>query len=394
MVFRRTFVLFIGLSLMLASCNTKTAMQRAVTHDLEVAGVQLSALTELYDTASVFPRSWSDGIYSDKNFKDWTSGFLPGSLWLYAEMSGKEDYADRARRITAKLKDIPFYNRTHDLGFMVLCSYGRQWLSDRDSVSREAVIQASKTLIGRFDPQVGAIRSWDWGDWNYPVIIDNMMNLEMLFVASELTGDPVYRDIAVRHADKTLENHFRPDASSWHVVSYNNDGTIERKQTHQGYSDDSRWARGQAWGLYGYTVCYRYTKDSRYIEQACRIAAMIMEAVKTSDAIPYWDYDDPEIPDAPRDASAAAITASALLELQGMVEDAALQKDYTDYATRILSSLSSPEYLAEPLSNGFFILKHATGDLPSGVEIDAAINYADYYFLEALQRYSDLQRQH
>ena len=155
MFFRRTFVLFIGLSLMLASCNTKTAMQRAVTHDLEAAGVQLSALTELYDTASVFPRSWSDGIYSDKNFKDWTSGFLPGSLWLYAEMSGKEDYADRARRITAKLKDIPFYNRTHDLGFMVLCSYGRQWLSDRDSVSREAVIQASKTLIGRFDPQVG-----------------------------------------------------------------------------------------------------------------------------------------------------------------------------------------------------------------------------------------------
>jgi hypothetical protein len=160
-----------------------------------------------------------------------------------------------------------------------------------------------------------------------------------------LTGDPVYRDIAVRHADKTLENHFRPDASSWHVVSYNNDGTIERKQTHQGYSDDSRWARGQAWGLYGYTVCYRYTKDSRYIEQACRIAAMIMEAVKTSDAIPYWDYDDPDIPHA-------------------------------------------------PLSNGFFILKHATGDLPSGVEIDAAINYADYYFLEALQRYKALQRQH
>ena len=243
------------------------------------------------DTTSGTLRSWDGKNYRVQPHSDWTCGFYPGSLWLYYQLSGKEEYSDMARKYTARLNDIPYLTDTHDLGFMVFCSYGKQYECLQDSSSVSAILQAAESLASRFDERVGLIRSWDFGPWNYPVIIDNMMNLEMLFVASELTGDPVYRDIAVRHADKTLENHFRPDASSWHVVSYNNDGTIERKQTHQGYSDDSRWARGQAWGLYGYTVCYRYTKDSRYIEQACRIAAMIMEAVKTSDAIPYWDYD-------------------------------------------------------------------------------------------------------
>ena len=358
----------------------------ALARDLDVAGTQFAALSALYEKVPVLPRSWENGKYWDIKPFDWTSGFFPGSLWLYADITGKKEYADYARLFTARLKDVPFYKKTHDLGFMVLCSYGRQWLADRDSVSREAIIQASKTLIGRFDPKVGAIRSWDWGKWNYPVIIDNMMNLEMLFVASELTGDLVYRDIAVRHADKTLANHFRPDASSWHVVSYNADGSVECKQTHQGYSDDSRWARGQAWGLYGFTVCYRYTHDPRYLDQACRIADMIIGEVKTEDAIPWWDYDAPDIPSAPRDASAAAITASALLELQGMVPPAS-QKRYLDYAKRILASLSSSEYLAEPLSNGFFILKHSTGNAPGDSEVDVPLNYADYYFLEALQRY-------
>lgn len=367
-------------------------MAKTLACDLETSGAQLKAMAAAYyDNSTTFPRSWAEGEYLDKPYSDWTCGFFPGSLWLFYEMSGKEEYASLARHYTEKVKEAPFYTHTHDLGFMVMNSYGKQYASDKDSTAKAAVIQASKSLAARFDPQIGAIRSWDFGAWNYPVIIDNMMNLEMLFVASELTGDPHFREIAIKHADTTLENHFRDDASSWHVVSYNDDGSVESKGTFQGYGPNSRWARGQAWGLYGYTLCHRFTAEERYLAQAQRIAEMIMQDVKTEDAIPYWDYDAPGIPAESRDASAAAITASALLELQGMVgaEDS---RRYQDYAKKILSSLSGPVYLAKPSENGCFILKHSTGAAPFASEIDVPLNYADYYFLEAIQRYAALQK--
>ena len=385
---KRTFIY--SLLVLSLACTQAPDLRKDLARDLGVAGIQLQGLASLYDTCSVFPRAWSDGVYADKNYFDWTCGFFPGSLWIYYEMTGIPAYAESARRFTAKIAEIPFYPKTHDLGFMVLCSYGRQWDNDRDSLSKAAVIQASRTLAGRFNPKIGAIRSWDFGKWNYPVIIDNMMNLEMLFRASELTGDPSFREIAIRHAEKTLENHFREDMSSWHVVSYNDDGTVESKETYQGFADDSRWARGQAWGLYGYTVCYRYTGDRRYLDQARRIAGMIIREVKTDDAIPYWDYDAAGIPDEPRDASAAAITASALLELQGMVESHDSQM-FTAYAERILHALSSKNYLASAGENGFFILKHSTGAAPFNSEVDVPLIYADYYFLEAIQRYASLK---
>ena len=373
------------------SCQCKdTDMGKMIRNDLEVAGEQLSCLAEMYRDATVFPRSWKDGQYYDKDYSDWTSGFIPGSLWLYYEMTGDKRFAEQARIFTAKLKDVPFIESTHDLGFMVLNSYGRQYENDRDSVSLSALVSASNSLIKRFDERIGAIRSWDFGEWNYPVIIDNMMNLEMLFRVSELTGNPVYREVAVRHAETTLKNHFRDDASSYHVVSYNDDGSVERKCTYQGYSDSSHWARGQAWGLYGYTLCYRYTGEKRYLQQAMRIARMIEDQVLSQDAIPWWDYDDPSIPDAPKDASAAAVTASALLELQGMVS-CAEGAEWVNYAIRILTSLSGEEYLSAPGENGFFVLRHSTGAAPFDSEIDVPLNYADYYFLEALQRLSKLK---
>lgn len=391
MILNRKTLIFAFLTVTAAlSCCRQPDMTKAFARDLEVAGSQLSRMAEAYDTATVFARSWSDGVFTEKTYRDWTCGFFPGSLWLYYEMSGNAEFAEMARHFTAKVRDVPKMTNTHDLGFMVLCSYGRQWHSDRDSISAAAVIQASKMLISRFNPGIGAIRSWDFGEWNYPVIIDNMMNLEMLFQASEMTGDPVYREVAVLHADKTINNHFREDTSSWHVVSYNDDGSVECKETYQGFSANSRWARGQAWGLYGYTVCYRYTSEPRYLDQARSIADMIISQVKTSDAIPYWDYDAPGIPNEPRDASAAAITASALLELQGMVEGAAREK-YLAYAAKILSALSSPDYLAEPGANGFFVLRHSTGAAPFDSEVDTPLNYADYYFLEAIQRYAALK---
>lgn len=360
-----------------------------IDKDLKRAGEQLSLMSERFDTAAVTPRSWDNGVYKLLP-KDWTCGFFPGVYWLYYQLTGDKTIEKEALKFTARLSDIPAIKTTHDLGFMVFCSYGKQYEVEKDSVSAAAIVEASNSLISRFDPSIGLIRSWNFGKWNYPVIIDNMMNLEMLFWASEYTGNPQYRDIAIKHADKTMENHFREDNSSYHVVSYNNDGTVESKGTHQGYSDSSSWSRGQAWALYGYTLCYRFTKDNRYLEQSENIATLIIDNKTTpKDHIPYWDYDAPNIPDEPRDASAAAVTASALLELQLYV-DKNLAKIYKDYAASIIRSLSSPEYLADKGDNGFFILKHSTGAASLGSEIDVPLVYADYYFLEALKRYREL----
>lgn len=382
------YILISFLAPIIASCAGNN-INSLIDKDLKRAGEQLSLMSERFDTAAVTPRSWDNGVYKLLP-KDWTCGFFPGVYWLYYQLTGDKAMEEEALKFTARLSDIPAIKTTHDLGFMVFCSYGKQYEVEKDSISAAAIVEASNSLISRFDPSIGLIRSWNFGKWNYPVIIDNMMNLEMLFWASEYTGNPQYRDIAIKHADKTMENHFREDNSSYHVVSYNNDGTVESKGTHQGYSDSSSWSRGQAWALYGYTLCYRFTKDNRYLEQSENIATLIIDNKTTpKDHIPYWDYDAPNIPDEPRDASAAAVTASALLELQLYV-DKNLAKIYKDYAASIIRSLSSPEYLADKGDNGFFILKHSTGAASLGSEIDVPLVYADYYFLEALKRYREL----
>ena len=323
--------------------------------------------------------------------KDWTSGFFPGSLWQCYRFTGDEKLLAEAEKYTARLEGIQYYKGTHDLGFMVFCSFGQQMQTLHDRHSEEVIVEAAKSLISRCDPRIGLIRSWDFGEWNYPVIIDNMMNLEMLFWASKHTGDLVYRDVAVRHADITMKNHFRDDASSFHVVSYNDDGTVESRGTFQGYSDSSAWARGQAWGLYGYTMCYRETGDAKYLKHAERIADFIMHHPNTpADRIPYWDYNAPNIPDAPRDASAAAVISSALFELSTLVPEGEGKK-YFDYAETLLMNLSSDAYLAGKGTNGGFILMHSVGHLPADSEIDTPLNYADYYYLEAIGRYLSLR---
>lgn len=391
---KRVFTyLFIALATVVSLGCWHSRMARRIDSALAVTGGQLKGLAAEYYDSELFPRSWDPATakYKDFKYKDWTCGFFPGCLWIYYQLTGEEEYKTLAEHYTDKVKEIPHMSHTHDLGFMVMCSYGQQYKVEGDAVSREAIINAAHGLASRYNPEIGLTRSWNFGRWHYPVIIDNMMNLELLFKASELTGDDSFRQMAVSHADKTMANHFREDASSWHVVSYNDDGTVEMKTTHQGCSDDSRWSRGQAWGLYGYTMCYRFTKDPRYLEQAKKIADLMMTLpTMPKDLIPYWDYDAPKIPDEPRDASAAAITASALLELQGMV-DSKLAKKYTDYAEKIIRTLCSGEYLAPAGTNGWFLLKHSTGAASLGSEIDVALNYADYYFLEAIQRYSALK---
>ena len=320
---------------------------------------------------------------------DWTSGFFPGNLWYAYQLTGIEDLKKSAAKFTNLLNPVRYYKGTHDLGFMVNCSYGNaERLSPNDTIAA-VMRETADNLCGRFNDSIGAIRSWDFGTWNFPVIIDNMMNLDLLFNVAKATGDNKYKDIAIKHAMTTMHNHFRPDYTCWHVISYNNDGTVESKQTFQGKNDDSSWARGQAWAIYGYTACFRETNDSIFLNFAKDIANMIMDRVKTEDAIPYWDYDAPVTKETPRDVSAASVTASAMIELSTMVPDG---QKYLDYAEKILKSLSSDAYLAKVGDNQGFILMHSVGSLPNGSEIDTPLNYADYYYLEALKRFMELKK--
>ena len=390
---RKSFLPILGLLslFVLASCSSGSDSRVAtVKRAIDVARFQLEQAAAEFDSLPGFPRSLMPK-FKVVEPKDWTSGFFPGSLWEGYCLTGDKKLLSAAEKFTARLEGIQYYKGTHDLGFMVFCSFGQQQQALHDKHSAEVIVEASKSLISRCDPRIGLIRSWDFGEWNYPVIIDNMMNLEMLFWASKYTGDPVYRDVAIRHANITMQNHFRPDASSYHVVSYNDDGTVEIQGTFQGYSDSSAWARGQAWGLYGYTMCYRETGDEKYLKHAERIADFIMHHPNTpADRIPYWDYNAPDIPDAPRDASAAAVVSSALFELSTMVPETR-GKQYFDYAETLLVNLSSDAYLAPEGSNGGFILMHSVGHLPANSEIDTPLNYADYYYLEAIGRYLALR---
>lgn len=222
------------------------------------------------------------------------------------------------------------------------------------------------------------------------MIIDNMMNLELLFWATAATGDSTYYDIAIKHADTTIANHFREDNSSYHVINYHPEtGEVQRKRTAQGYADESAWARGQAWGLYGYTVMYRVTKDQKYLDQAVAIAEFVLNHPNLpEDKIPYWDFDAPNIPNELRDSSAGAIMASALLELSQYV-DAEKGKSYYEDAATMLKTLTTDEYIAEKGTNGGFLLKHGVGHIPENSEVDVPLTYGDYYLVEAMLRYLD-----
>lgn len=395
---RKLYVAVLGMSLLTACSIPKTDAPEWFENAVKTSNSQLlymaEQLKDVPDTAC-FPRSTKpDGSYRLENAKDWTSGFYPGSMWLAYELTGDEILAEEARKYTNRLEDIQYYTGNHDIGFMMYCSYGQALRLKPEPKDKQTLVNSSESLCVRFSPEVGLIRSWDFGEWSYPVIIDNMMNLEMLFWASEQTGNSKYQDIAIAHADKTLKNHFRDNMTSYHVVSYSvPSGKVESKGTFQGYSDSSAWARGQAWGVYGYTMCYRFTKNPVYLDAAHKIARFIMEnRPSENDYIPYWDYDTPDIPNAPRDASASAVTASALLELCGYSEDKKLSNSYVEYAENILKQLSSPDYLAKEKENNGFILMHSVGSFPHNSEVDVPLNYADYYYLEALKRYKDLKK--
>lgn len=355
---------------------------------IDTAEHQVLVMAGELQKPGIHARGLKNGEYIEKPTTSWTSGFYPGTLWYVYEFTGNEDVKREAVKHTGYVFPIREYKKTHDLGFMIYCSYGNAMrLSPSDTIPA-VLIKTAETLCERYDETIGCIRSWDFGKWNFPVIIDNMMNLELLFKVAELTGDNKYRDISIRHANTTLSNHFRADKTCWHVISYNNDGTIESKGTHQGYSDNSSWARGQGWAVYGYTLMFRETADSTYLSHAAAIADMIMGKVTTDDAIPYWDYDAPVSDNTPRDASAAAVSACAFLQLSTYLEDG---QKYFDYAEKILKSLSSEKYLSAKGANKGFILLHSTGNLPGNEEVDSPLIYADYYYLEGLKIYMELK---
>jgi rhamnogalacturonyl hydrolase YesR len=324
--------------------------------------------------------------------KDWTSGFFPGELWYLYEFTGNKEWLDQAKAFTTSQEPEKLNAGSHDVGFKIYCSFGNGYRLTNDPHYREVVIEAAHTLSKRFKPATGCIRSWDHNQdkWGCPVIIDNMMNLELLFAATRLSGDSSFYKIAVSHANTTLKNHFRPDFSCYHVVDYDTiTGKVVKKNTHQGFSHESAWARGQAWALYGFTMCYRETRDPKYLHQAEMIAGFLLNHPRLpADLIPYWDFDAPGIPNEPRDASAAAVIASALYELSVYSSN---RKIYLEKAGILLHSLTN-SYRAKPGDAHGFILLHSTGSKPMNSEVDVPLCYADYYYLEALLRSNKLKK--
>lgn len=396
--------LFITLIILCHSCNT--AKQRdIVAENFEFAAQQLLYAVDLTKEAVgndnrdsltkanrplVSPRTTNaDGSLKMVPARDWTSGFFPGELWFMYANTKDNTWKELAEQFTMPLEGLRHYKGTHDLGFMVNNSFGNGLLFAGKTEYKDVILDAARSLCSRYKPDAKVIRSWDHNrdKWQCPVIIDNMMNLEMLFWAFKESGDSTFYTIAVNHANTTMKNHFRDDFSTWHVIDYDTiTGEVLHRNTHQGYSDESTWSRGEAWALYGYTMCYRETKDESYLNLARNIANYIFTHPNLpEDLIPYWDYNAPEIPNEPRDVSAATITASALYELSQYGSDKA--GEYKKWADTILENLTD-NYRATLHSDAGFLLLHSTGAKSLKSEIDVPLVYADYYFLEALLRKS------
>ncbi len=388
---KKNLIFFFALfTINLFAQNEKKSMAKLIKKNMELATSQYKLLARLTPKDSM-PRSFiakeNRSIASATDW--WTSGFFPGSLWyIYEYTKDTAIKAEAERRLAIQEKE-KFYTGNHDLGFMIYNSFGNAYRITGNIAYKDIVATAAETLIKRYRPTIRSIQSWNsLKDTVAPVIVDNMMNLELLCWVSDEWREPKYKVIAIDHANTTMKNHFRPDNSSYHVLDYSvATGKVKRKKTVQGYADESAWARGQSWALYGYTMMYRCTNDPAYLEQAKKIAEFLTNHHNLpKDKIPYWDFNAPVTKTTYRDVSASSIMASALLELGQYVDEADRNK-YVGIATKILQSLSKKAYLAKPGQNGGFILKHSVGSLPHKSEVDVPLTYADYYFIEALLRY-------
>ena len=403
----RKFTLFVTIILLLASCQEKVLVNRSF-----VRAAQQYELMYEATPIGMYPRTVDDDGSTRlvpaeplKTGGNWTNGFYPGVLWQIYAYTGDEQWKERAEKVTRALEIQKNQNHHHDIGFIIMSSFGKADLYSPSQYYKDVLIHSANTQLERYSDVVGSIRSWDrWTSrgktfvTHFPVIIDNLMNLDLLFKAYELTGDEKYLTPAISHVEKTMQNHMREDGSAYHVVAYFPEtGEVEAKKASQGFSDSSAWARGQAWAIYGFTMCYRFTKNPAYLETAVKAADFFINHKNLpEDGIPYWDfnigeftdyewkYDPNRYEEEPRDASAAAATASALLELKNYVNDPAKSAQYRKTAVKMLKCLSSAEYMAEKGENNYFLLKHSVASMPHNSSIDKPEIYADYYFLEAL----------
>jgi unsaturated chondroitin disaccharide hydrolase len=323
----------------------------------------------------------------------WTSGFYPGILWYAFDVTGNERWKDEAIKRTEVFEDFKNITEHHDIGFMMFPAYGLGYEIGGKKEYKDVLLTSANSLASRFNPKVGTIRSWSnkmHPRWKQHItIIDNMLNLELLFWAAKHGGDKKLYDIAVTHAETTMKNHFRPDYTSWHVLEYDSiTGAVLNRNTKQGFADDSRWSRGQAWGVYGYTMVYKETKDKKFLDFAQKITDKYLSLLP-EDMVPCWDFDVANDPKEEKDASAAAIVASALLDLSILVEDRADQERYYNAAIKMLKSLGSEKYSAVGKADSFLL--HSTGAKSLGHEIDVALIYADYYYIEALDRLKKME---
>jgi unsaturated chondroitin disaccharide hydrolase len=366
--------------------------------NLDYTVQQASKTVAMLEDYNNIPRSIANGKTEWRyvNYRDWTSGFWPGILWYVYEYTKNDEWkskADSASRALFPLVDSAAID--HDLGFQVFCSIGNGYRLTGKPEYKNILLRAADTLSKLYNPKVGTILSWprevpgvDW-PLRHNTIMDNMINLELLFWASKNGGSKSLYDMAVKHAETTMNNHFRPDYTSYHVVVYDTaTGKKVKGITHQGFSDSSMWARGQSWAIYGYTMVYRETKDPRFLDFAQKVTDVYLSRLP-EDAIPYWDFNAPDIPAAPKDASAACVVASALLELSTFVPDKEKAKGYRDKAEQMLATLSTDKFQSGNVNSAFLL--HSTGHKPNGGEIDASIIYADYYYIEALLRAKKLK---
>lgn len=393
----KKFLVFLWvITILSVSCNRQESMEELTARVFERAAAQMMILDKNLDSASatgeiIYPRSISlDGSLWTSDYKWWCSGFYPGTLWYVYEYTGDERFKELALKYQTGLEPLRFRTDDHDIGFQLMCSFGNCLRLTADKGCEAIIIDGAKSLATRFDSEVGCTRSWNFGKWSFPVIIDNMMNMELLLKAAELNSDESLRKLALSHARTTMKNHFREDNSCFHLVDYNPEtGEVIGKQTVQGYADDSAWARGQAWALYGYSMIYRFTREQDIIDHAVAIAEYLLPRLP-EDGVPYWDYDAPEIPNDVRDASSAAIMACGLIELSSYV-DSQKSVRYLAAAEKMLRSLGSEEYLAKEGDVYGFLLKHSTGYKKKNSEVDKPLTYADYYFLEALLRWKAIK---
>jgi len=343
------------------------------------------------DSVKNLPRSIANGSgqWQYVDYRDWCSGFWPGILWYIYGYTHNEEWKQKADKYTKELAPLSCQKGfDHDLGFMVFTSFGRGYMLTHNPEYKAVILRSADSLATLFNPKIGTILSWPQMvkkmGWPHNTIIDNMINLELLFWAAKNGGGQRLYNIALKHAETTMHNHFRPDYSAYHVVVYD---TVTGKKikgvTHQGYADNSMWARGQSWAIYGFTMCYRETKKPEFLDFVQKVTDIYLKRLP-ADKIPFYDFDDPSIPNAPKDASAAAVTASALIELSGYVPDKVKAKFYKQQAIAMLTALSSAKYQSRSRNSAFLL--HSTGNKPINGEVDASIIYADYYYLEALLR--------